>query len=477
MFISLSINKSSYFSYLFAEISWLKDNCIHMIRTNRLTTPKADSKIYYNIDKKMFNIVIYLGYFSHKIVFNKFIDLTKSNDQTFHIDNIKLSISGIYDLDSVSKPVIIKPQPKIIYMDNYCSQDDNKIYVYNPYNHMIIEEQMPSYTKNLLYFMHKTTEGELLVDNKLGAHLVQLLMNHNIKRFIKPLDISTLKSYIDDYNIDMSLFLNNEDIESYNKNRDKCLKKLIRKYPTLNDFFIRKFSNIKISRPINIQQYNNLISHNYIPLISMADSRVMVFPKIDNRLKLWIKGSENTIYDILENPTYVNDVEKSSMIIFRLAPQDYHRYVIPSDMIFIEKTDLDKCNENLYEYSVNPLAISSRTNVFKYNKKVVLKFRSKIDPELLFYIVLVGAIGVDTIETRAELIPERVYSCGTELGIFKFDGSTIILLTNKPIIFGEIFNKVSDLIDLGICSSNREHLLETYININEYIGKINKNSI
>lgn len=68
-------------------------------------------------------------------------------------------------------------------------------------------------------------------------------------------------------------------------------------------------------------------------LVSGADCRLMAFETISEATKLWIKGREFTIARLLGD-AYKDQVERfagGALVIFRLAPQDYHRFHSPVD--------------------------------------------------------------------------------------------------------------------------------------------------
>lgn len=64
--------------------------------------------------------------------------------------------------------------------------------------------------------------------------------------------------------------------------------------------------------------------------MSSADSRLNVFTSIDAATELWIKGKNFTLAHLLQDETLAEELEGGSMAIFRLAPQDYHRFHIPT---------------------------------------------------------------------------------------------------------------------------------------------------
>lgn len=60
---------------------------------------------------------------------------------------------------------------------------------------------------------------------------------------------------------------------------------------------------------------------------------MMAFETISEATKLWIKGREFTVARLLGD-AYKDQVERyvgGALVIFRLAPQDYHRFHSPVD--------------------------------------------------------------------------------------------------------------------------------------------------
>jgi phosphatidylserine decarboxylase len=68
-------------------------------------------------------------------------------------------------------------------------------------------------------------------------------------------------------------------------------------------------------------------------LVSGADCRLMAFETTSEATKLWIKGREFTVAQLLGD-AYKDQAERyvgGALVIFRLAPQDYHRFNSPVD--------------------------------------------------------------------------------------------------------------------------------------------------
>src|SRR5258708_2975660 len=68
-------------------------------------------------------------------------------------------------------------------------------------------------------------------------------------------------------------------------------------------------------------------------LVSGGDCRLMAFETTSEATKLWIKGREFTVARLLGD-AYKGQAERyvgGALVIFRLAPQDYHRFHSPVD--------------------------------------------------------------------------------------------------------------------------------------------------
>lgn len=109
-----------------------------------------------------------------------------------------------------------------------------------------------------------------------------------------------------------------------------------------------------------------------------------------------------------------------ALAIFRLAPQDYHRYHSP-----ISGTVVSICSIPGALYTVNPIAVNSHyADVFTQNKRDVLWLDSPVAG--LVAVVAVGATMVGSIIWTVR--EGDILSRGDELGTFAFGGSTIILV-------------------------------------------------
>ncbi|WP_334330771.1 phosphatidylserine decarboxylase [Candidatus Phytoplasma prunorum] len=207
------------------------------------------------------------------------------------------------------------------------------------------------------------------------------------------------------------------------------------KFFSYNDFFIRKYKKI-------IFEKNNKI------FISPCESNLN-FYKIKKNNVYNIKNNFYSLNDLLKNNNLAEEYKNDYCLIFRLEPNDYHRYIFVDDGIL--KNQNVKIKGKFH--TVNPISFK-KFNVFcenyrEYNILFTKNFGKIIQIE-------VGGLFVGKIFNHNY----KSFKKGQEKGFFAFGGSTIILLIKKNIVkFDDIFFK------------NTLNKCETKINIGEAIGK------
>lgn len=191
------------------------------------------------------------------------------------------------------------------------------------------------------------------------------------------------------------------------------------KYPTFNAFFAREIK--ESARPIADPE-NPLVTS------SPADCRLTAYQTIDMATKYWIKGAGFTIPRLLGDEALARQFEGGSIVIARLAPQDYHRWHAPVSGVVEGIKDIPGAY-----YTVNPQAIneSGTLDVFCENKRSVMLIK-RTPTNAPIAVVAVGAMLVGSIKYVA-----GVEQTGTEirrgqcLGAFYYGGSTVIVLYPK----------------------------------------------
>lgn len=178
----------------------------------------------------------------------------------------------------------------------------------------------------------------------------------------------------------------------------------VSEFKTFNEFFYRQLK--PGARPCSAPDRPEIIT-------SPADCRTVVFNRIEEAQRIWVKGREFSVERLLGN-AYGADAKRyagGGLGVFRLAPQDYHRFHIPVDGVMGEP----KLIEGEY-YTVNPMAIRSALDVYGENVRVVVPIDSTKHGRVM--VVCVGAMMVgSTVITRKG--GEKV-ARAEELGYFKF---------------------------------------------------------
>ncbi|KAI3752806.1 hypothetical protein L2E82_24843 [Cichorium intybus] len=219
------------------------------------------------------------------------------------------------------------------------------------------------------------------------------------------------------------------------------------KYPidhfkTFNEFFIRELKNG--ARPVACAGHDDVA-------VCAADSRLMAFKTAEESLRFWIKGKKFSIQGLLGNLPCSNDFIDGTLVIFRLAPQDYHRFHFPISGTIEQIVDIPGCL-----YTVNPIAVNSKyCNVFTENKRAISIISTADFGKVAF--VAIGATMVGSI-TFTKKKGDHVQK-GDEFGYFSFGGSTVIC----------VFQKDSIALDEDLLATSARSL-ETLVSVGMQLG-------
>jgi phosphatidylserine decarboxylase len=121
----------------------------------------------------------------------------------------------------------------------------------------------------------------------------------------------------------------------------------------------------------------------------------------------------------LHDSALAQEFEHATMLLFRLAPYDYHRFHIPIDARVSNARYIFGCYE-----SVNPLAYAAGVQPLTENLRYVISLFSDHFGHVLM--VPVGAAMVGSVIFTYE--PHTYQKKGTEAGYFQFGGSSVVLL-------------------------------------------------
>jgi len=232
----------------------------------------------------------------------------------------------------------------------------------------------------------------------------------------------------------------------------------VKAYKTFNQFFSRRLR--PDARPPASPDDPSVI-------VSCADSRLTVWPNWGLARKIWVKGRHFTLSSLLKDRKLSGTFGKSpSLAIFRLAPQDYHRFHSPvSGMLQgIKHIDGDY-------YTVNPQAVNERLDVLSGNVREIATYDASVSTandlkslrKLPVAIVAVGALLVGSVGWDHK-VGENV-SKGDGLGYFQYGGSTVIVVLPGSDVAGMHVRWDDDLV------KNSEGVLETLVRAGERIGQ------
>ena len=180
-------------------------------------------------------------------------------------------------------------------------------------------------------------------------------------------------------------------------------------FPNFNAFFTRQRKD-----------YVNQTTEKELPAV--ADSKLTALP-IDEKRVFSVKGVPYTTAELLENEALAAEYAGGICLIFRLTPDDYHRYVYP-DAGTQEKTVAIKG----VLHSVNPIAGS--LGVYRRNARCYTLLHTEHFGDVVQ--MEVGALLVGKIRNHNETAGS--FAKLQEKGYFEYGGSTVILLLKKDAV-------------------------------------------
>lgn len=382
-------------------------------------------------DKKIFEIdrcpVCTQQRFSHKDDLDIITHVAICASKDWSIVN-KLLVSSFVSQEIASRRWYSKLLIKLTYGKYQLGSNSANILVQDRSTGLVLEEKMNVTVRLGIRLLYKG------LDRAKSKRIRILLQKLSVKQGVKfdhPSLKKDIQSFIDFHKLDM---------------RD-CLIQDASGFKTFNDFFYRKLR--PGARPIEAPEDNRIA-------VSPADCRCITFETITNATELWIKGRNFTLaklfngnFNNLEN-TDLYKGEKTCIGIFRLAPQDYHRFHSPV------KGTVGKAKyiEGEY-YTVNPMAIRSDLDVYGENVRVIVP----IHTEDFGTVILIGVGAMMVGSTVITVSEGQEIERGDEVGYFKFGGSTVLLLFQN-----DMFKFDLDLVN------NSKQCTETLVRVGQSIG-------
>ncbi len=225
-------------------------------------------------------------------------------------------------------------------------------------------------------------------------------------------------------------------VQEYHINMEESEKK-ISEFHCFNDFFYRKLK--PNARPIGKG------------LVSPSDGRLLGFENISDLRHFFVKGRQFTLNEFLKSDELAEKYKNASLLILRLAPNDYHRFHFPYSGTPNEATEI-----NGTYFSVSPYALAKNfTKVFCENKREFCEVKTEDKGD-----ILVAPVGATMVGTIIETYKPNTYiNKGDEMGYFKFGGSSVVILVDKDKL--KIDNDILE---------NTKKGLETFVQMGETIG-------
>lgn len=188
----------------------------------------------------------------------------------------------------------------------------------------------------------------------------------------------------------------------------------VEQYHSFNDFFSRK-----------LKPGARSINQDPDTVVSPADAKLLVFPKITGQMQFFVKTLPFNLETFLQSQPLAEQYNNGIMMIFRLAPYDYHRYHFPVTGIAHQAHFI----KGRYE-SVNPLVYNAGIQPLVGNSRYLISLDSTTFGQVLM--VPVGAMCAGKMVNTYQ--PDQHQDKGNEAGYFAFGGSTIVLLFKQDTI-------------------------------------------
>lgn len=180
------------------------------------------------------------------------------------------------------------------------------------------------------------------------------------------------------------------------------------RWRSFNDFFIRRIR--PDARPIDMRP---------AALISPCDGFLSTYP-ITPESSFAVKGARYTLGSLLENEGLASAYAGGRLLVFRMMPVNYHRYIYPDN-----GTKGKNVSISGKLHTVRPVA-QGKYRVYSTNSREYTVLHTAHFGDVVF--MEVGALMVGRIRNHHQ---SHAFVRGEEKGYFEYGGSTIILLL-KP---------------------------------------------
>ncbi|KAJ1980375.1 phosphatidylserine decarboxylase [Dimargaris xerosporica] len=174
-----------------------------------------------------------------------------------------------------------------------------------------IEEKIPAYIRLGIRLLYRNIGQISAARMKKTRNLLRSLSAKQGRKYDDPSSARLIPSFIQLHRLNVDEIL--EPLDSF---------------ANFNEFFYRR---------LKPDARRNAAPDDPTVALSPADCRCMVFNSLNDATQLWIKGRHFNLTRLLGGFSALADQFKGGKLaIFRLAPQDYHRFHIPVDGVMLE---------------------------------------------------------------------------------------------------------------------------------------------
>jgi len=177
------------------------------------------------------------------------------------------------------------------------------------------------------------------------------------------------------------------------------------RYKSFDEFFIRELK--PGYRPL---------SENKNDIIAPCDGKLTVY-QISEESVFNIKRSKYSLSELLLDENLAGEFSDGICLIFRLTPDDYHRYIFTDDCEILHQKRIDGVLHTVQPIAYQRCSVFCR-NTREYTIMQTENFGKAVQME-------VGALFVGKISNHSK---NHTALRGEEKGMFRFGGSTVILL-------------------------------------------------
>ena len=209
-------------------------------------------------------------------------------------------------------------------------------------------------------------------------------------------------------------------------------------YPSFNGFFTRRV--LPGRRPIG---------ENPEELIAPCDGKLTAYPITEDAV-FRIKHSDYSVEALLEDTALAETFRGGTCLIFRLTPDDFHRYCFPDDGQVLASRFIPGVLHTVRPIAFERYPVYLR-NSREYTFLETVHFGNVLQME-------VGALFVGRIVNHPVTGP---FIRGQEKGMFEFGGSTVILLLEPDkvlvdaLFFENTRNGKETVVKMGTCLGTR----------------------